>query len=102
MFEARRRVVAPPASQARQLRILSVPLEDEAAADAAGTAVEVLVAAPDGEIDIPVMEVQRHIPRGVGQVETDDDAALMGRTDQSRHVEPLPADDVAFVYEGYC
>ena len=76
--EARRRVVAPPAGQARQVEVVAVPLVDEAAADRAGAAVEVLVGAPDGEIDAPVVQLQRHVAGRVRQVEADDAALPRG------------------------
>ena len=41
--------------------IVAVPLMHEATADGAGTAVEILVGAPDGEIDVPIVQLQRHI-----------------------------------------
>ena len=44
----------------------------------AGPAVEVLVAAPDGEIDVPVVQLQRHVAGRVGQVEADDAALPVG------------------------
>ena len=43
-------------------------LVHEATADCAGTGVEVLVIAPDGEVDVPVVEAEGHIAGGVSQV----------------------------------
>lgn len=59
----------PPPREARMLLVSSgVALVDEEAREAACTAVEVLVRAPRREVDVPVVEVHRNIPRCVGKI----------------------------------
>lgn len=43
---------------------------DEQASDATWTRVEVLVGAPDGEVDVPVMERQGHVPNAMREIPT--------------------------------
>ena len=66
-----------PARRGRSV-MAAMLLVDETAAHGAGTAVEILVAAPDGEIDVPLVQLQRHVAGGVGQVETDETAVPVG------------------------
>ncbi len=61
----------------------------EAAADGAGTGIEILVAAPDGEVGIPIVQLQRGIADGVREVDADVGADPARRRDQRRHVEQL-------------
>src|SRR5688572_12144604 len=53
---------------------------DEAARDGAGAGVQILVAAPDGEIGAGIVNRERHVPDGMREVEADAAAvALRGR-----------------------
>ena len=45
---------------------------DEQAADASGAAVKILVAAPSCEVDIPVVQLQRHVSCCVSKIPTND------------------------------
>ena len=65
------RVVAPPAREARHVGRRAVALVHEAAADRARSRVEVLVAAPDGEIGAPVVQRERHVADRVRKIEAD-------------------------------
>ena len=84
-------IVAPPAGETRQLPGSRVPFVDEASGDAAGTAVEIFVAAPDGEIRVPIMEMKRKVSRGVRHVETHDAALGVRGLGDARAVEGLSA-----------
>lgn len=46
----------------------------ETASDRARSAVEVLVRAPDGEVDVPVVQLYRHVADGVCEVPADENA----------------------------
>ena len=70
-------------------RIAEMPLVHEAPADRAGAGVQILVRAPHGEVDIPVVQLQRQIADGMRHVETDNGAlGLRGRGD-ARAIERL-------------
>ena len=68
-------VGAPPAGQARQRRV-AVPRRSwtKIAPIEPGPAVEVLVGAPGGHVDVPVVERQLHVAGRVGQVPADERA----------------------------
>lgn len=51
---------------------------DKEPADAAGTRVEVLVAAPDGKVDVPRVERERYVRDGVSEVPPGDGADRVG------------------------
>ena len=61
-----------------------MPLVHEAAADGAGAGVEILVAAPHGEVGVPVVQVQRRVADGVREVEAHRGAGTARRRDQRR------------------
>src|SRR5580704_4413827 len=65
------RVVSPPAGEARQVDAAGVALMHETAADGTGTGIEILVTAPHGEIDIPLMQVQQRVADAVSEVQAD-------------------------------
>ena len=92
--EARFGIVAPPARQPRQLEVAAVALVDEAAGDGAGPAIEVLVRAPAGEIDVPVVQCQRHVARGMGQIPADHAAVAVCGGGDPLHVEDLTREEV--------
>ncbi len=80
---------AEPAGQGRlPPEVTAVDVEE---GGRAGAAVEVLVAAPDGEIDAPTVELVWDGADGVGAVETDGDAPLAGPGRQALQVEELAA-----------
>src|SRR5205085_9153422 len=90
----RRRVVAPPAGQPGKVEISAMLFMNKAATDGAGPAVEVLVTAPDGEIDVPFVQLEHDIAGRVGQVETGDAAVLVSGGDDPRNVEMLAGEEV--------
>ena len=63
--------MAPPAGEARDIGPPRMALMHEQAADRARTAVEVLVTAPAREIAPRVVEGEREVPGGMGQIEAD-------------------------------
>lgn len=83
-LEPRSLIPTVPASQAMpedrlptpSIRILNLamPLMHKEPGDRAGPSIHVLVRTPGGEIDIPVMQLQGHIPRRVRQVPADGQA----------------------------
>ena len=87
-LEARLRLVAPPAGQARR-RVREMPLVHEAAADRAGPGVQILVRAPHGEIDIPVVQRQRQVADGMRHVEPGKRAGVVRGARDARAVECL-------------
>ena len=76
--EAGGRVVAPPAGQPRQRRCRARGARGRSSRDGARPAVEVLVGAPGREVDVPVVQAQRHVAGGVGEVPADDGAGARG------------------------
>src|SRR5690606_32193086 len=82
-------VVAPPAREAGQVEGPGVPLVYEASADRAGAAIQVLVAAPYGKIDVPIVQVQRYVADCVSQIEPDDACMFARRRGDALHVEAL-------------
>lgn len=63
----------------------------EGAADAARPAVEVLVVAPRGEVDVPGVQGERDVADGVREVPTDGYAARLGVRGDGGDVEELAA-----------
>src|SRR5262249_56578564 len=96
--EARRLLVTPPAGEphpgkraavARARLRLAVTLVHEAAADRARTAVEILVAAPHGEVGLRRMQSERRIADRMRQLEPGDAAGGVCRARDARDVERL-------------
>ena len=69
-------------------------LVDEDRAHRAGAAVQVLVGAPGGEVDVPVVERQLDVPRGVRQVPADDGARVMAGRGEPLDLERLAGREV--------
>lgn len=93
-------VVAPPSRQPlpvstfrvriRDLRRdQAVPGVDKHATDAARAAVEILVRAPRGRVDVPFLEVQRHVAHGMSQIPDDEDTLLVSEFSNRGNIEQL-------------
>src|SRR6202020_2996779 len=80
-------VVSPPTGKSGQREIPSVPLVHEAAADGAGAGIEILIAAPYGEVGIPIVQLQGCIADRMSQVDTHVGADPARRRDQRRHAQ---------------
>ena len=87
---------APPAGQPRDLgrarRGVAVVHEDRP--DRARTAVQVLVGAPDGEVDAVVVQRERDVADGVGQVPADDRTGSMAGLRQAGDRQGLAGREV--------
>ena len=66
----------------------------ERACDGARAGIEVFVRAPDGEIDVPIMQRQRHITDGMRKIDPDDNTALLGRRSDFWNIEKLAGEKV--------
>src|SRR4051812_43566658 len=86
-FEAGLFFIAPPATKAKQLWIVAVPLMHKGATHAARARVEVFVRAPAGKVYIPVMQLQRNIAYRMRQVEPSISAYAVGRLSNTFKVE---------------
>ena len=62
---------------------------DKGACDRTGTGVEIFVGTPNREIDVPIMQRQRHVADGVGKIDTNRDPMFLGCCRDSRNVEQL-------------
>src|SRR6185312_1466483 len=80
-------LVSPPTRQPRCA--LRVAFVYEAAANGTGAAVEILVAAPDGEVGLCVVQCERCVAYRVGEIETHYAAGTPGRARDARQVERL-------------
>jgi hypothetical protein len=67
-----------------------VPLVHEAAADRAGSGVQILVTAPHGEVGRAVVQRERGVADGVRQVEAGEAAVRVRGARNARNVEGLP------------
>ena len=87
-LEPRSQIVAPPARQSRRggRRVAFV---DEHLGERTGTAVQVLVRAPGGEVDVPVVERERDVAGGMGEVPARQGADRMDRAGQAGDVHDL-------------
>ncbi len=92
--EACRRIVPPPTGQARQLAVGRVPLVHERSRDRAGSGVEILVGTPDREIDIPIVQRQRHVADCVREIDPDHAAVLLRRRRDFLDVEQLTGEKI--------
>src|SRR5205085_6093593 len=54
-----------------------------------GPGVQVFVRTPDGEVDIPVMKLQRQIADGMGEIEAREGTLRMSRVRDARAIERL-------------
>ena len=54
------------------------------ARDRARSGVEILVGTPDGEIDIPIVQSQRHIAGGMSKIDPDDATLFLSERGDSR------------------
>lgn len=96
--EADALVAAVPAGQTRAvgraLRVvdkvnLAVALVDKGSGGGSGPGVDVLVGAPAGKVDVPVVQLELDVARRVGEIPADDDASLLGVGGDARDVEQL-------------
>jgi hypothetical protein len=81
--------MSPPPGKARKLERVCVPLVDECSGDSAWTGVQVLVRAPDGKIDVPVVQMQFNIAGGMRQVKAHYRPDAMSDTGDRLYVERL-------------
>lgn len=58
-------------------------------ANRARAAIEVLVSAPDSEVDVPVMKLEGDVAHGVSEVPADEDAEFLGVGSDAFYVEEL-------------
>src|ERR1700733_11241649 len=82
-------IVPPPTGKTRQLKRPRMPRMDEATRDAAGTAIQILITAPYCEIRAPAVELQRHIPGRMCQIESHNASVLVPGLGDVFNVEPL-------------
>jgi len=66
-----------------------MPFMHESARNRPRPGIEVLVVTPHGKVHVPVVQGERDIPRGVGEVPPHDDAAGAGVGGDERDVEEL-------------
>ena len=92
-LEALDLVVAPPPGEARQVFGV-VFLVHEGTRDRAWTAVQVFVAAPSGEIDVPIVQMHVQVACGVRQVEAGDRPDTMRGLGDDVHLEGLAREEV--------
>ena len=71
-----------------------MPRVHECAGYGAGAGVKIFVGAPDGEIDIPMVQGQRHVARRVSEIDPDGAAALLRNRRDARNVEELPGKEI--------
>ncbi len=94
-FEMRRHletgclVVSPPATEAGQVRVVTVTCVNEAARHGARPGIQVLVSAPDGEIRAPLVHAERDIAGGMGEIEADGAPLFVTKPGDLGHVEDL-------------
>src|SRR5437016_14260200 len=87
--EPRFLVMSPPTRESRQVECVRMTLVNKRPADRSGTAIEIFVRTPCGEINIPIMHFQLDIPGGVCQIETYDGPGLLACFGDSFHVKSL-------------
>jgi len=78
----------PAGDEGFEIEVFLVDVEE---AGAAGAAIEIFVAAPEGEVDVPVVEMVRDGADGMGAVKADEDAFFVGFFGQQGHIEELAA-----------
>ncbi len=81
--------MTPPAAKPRQLEVPPVTLVNEYPADVARARVQVLIGAPRGKVDVPVMQRQGHVARRVREVESGNGAGGVRGLGQPLHIEQL-------------
>src|SRR5712692_2401774 len=91
--EARLLVVSPPTREPRKHRA-GMALVHERAAGAARAGIEVLVAAPDGEVGVRIVQPEDQVPHPVGEIEAGDAPSLVRRLDERGEVERLAGEEV--------
>jgi hypothetical protein len=107
-LEAARLVASPPAAQAwcifglflrfhiviaigKAGGYFAVLFVDKESTDYARTAVHVLVVAPCGEVDVPVMQLERHVADGMSQIPSNFDTKGVAVTRDELYVKELAA-----------
>ena len=88
------RIETPPATEPRDRPVARVALVDEDRADRPGSAVEVLVGAPGGEVDVPLVERELDVAGRVGEVPADDGSRGVAGSGETLDVERLPGREV--------
>src|SRR5688572_926914 len=66
-----------------------MPLMDESPCHGTGTGVQIFIRAPSGKVDIPIMQVQFDIARGVSEIKPDDCSCPVSRIGYRPHIEGL-------------
>ena len=84
----------PPAAGPNQGRVAAVPFMDETPCHCAGAGVEIFVVTPDREIDIPVMQCQRHVADRMGQIDPDHAGALLRGGRDPADIEKLSSEEI--------
>jgi hypothetical protein len=99
--EAAALVASPPAAQTRSVGYLrfvfgrryrldlAVLLMHEQSSDNAGTAIHVLVVAPGGKVDVPVVQLQGHVTNGVCEIPSNYDTERVAVAGNELNVEKL-------------
>src|SRR5579863_1133096 len=82
--------MSPPACESRQVRRVSMPLVDKTSRHASRPAVQILIAAPYGEVRAPLVKLQLQISCGVRQIKTNHTSPRMTRARYASHIERLP------------
>ena len=88
------RVVAPPAGESRDVAVGRVSLVNEGTPDGAWAAIEILVGAPRREVDVPVVEGEWDISRGVSEIEAGKRSGRVSRIGNCREIEQLTGSKV--------
>jgi len=81
--------VPPPSSKSFQVRPPAEALVHECTARGRRPGIYIFVVAPARKIDIPIVQVQRHVTGCVRQVPSDDAACVMSSLGDRGHIEQL-------------
>ena len=85
-------IMSPPASETRQAPCARVSLVHETPSHTSRTPIQIFVAAPNCKIGAPIVQPQRNVPRGVGEIESNDAAFLVPRSGDASNIECLTGD----------
>ena len=93
-MKARVRIVAEPTGQPRKFCVGRVTLVQVGAGGRTGAGIQIFVRTPDGEVDLPIVQRQRHIAGRVGKIDSDGDSMLLCRLCDCRNVEELSGEKI--------
>src|SRR5207302_1208595 len=87
-------IVSKPTGEPRKFRVRRVTLVQIRTGNRARSGVEIFVRTPNREIDVPIMQSERNVADGVGEIDPDHDSMFLRRFGDRRDAEQLASEKI--------